>query len=377
MRIKTKILIVDDSRIFRSAIEESLSGEDDIEVIGSVRNGIKAIEFIRSHRPDLVTLDIEMPDMDGLETLKEIRKINASDNNIPPIGVIMVSSVTNKGADITIKALEAGAFDFITKPEGKMLAESIEILHRRLVIKIRYFASRRISSYLAKGPVRLSSSPVYKQKSARSGTMSARPGAFVSSRIKAILIGVSTGGPRALAEILPPLCEKVSVPIFIVQHMPPTFTQSLANSLNLRCSYTVTEGLNNSVVQERHVYIAPGGRHMLLRRRRGNILIITNKQPPEKGCRPSADVLFRSAATVYGGDVIAIILTGMGADGTKGAGTLKRSGAYVIAQDEESSVVWGMPGSAEASGNVDKILPLENIPEAVSDIIHRLKGAGQ
>ena len=373
--MKTKILIVDDSRIFRSAIEESLAPEKDIKVIGSVWNGIKAIEFIHSHRPDIITLDVEMPDMDGLETLKAIRKINAADKNARPVGVIMVSSFTQKGADTTIRALEAGAFDFITKPEGRSAAENIKLLGRQLVLKIRYFVSRHISEGVKEKntgaekhyPTASSRRPVHRR------TVSGN--ADLPRGVRAILIGVSTGGPRALASMLPRLCEKVSLPIFIVQHMPPTFTQSLAGSLDTRCqTYTVTEGGNNVIVRDRHIYIAPGGRHMLIRKRGGDIFIVINKQPPEKGCRPSADILFRSATTAYGGNVIGLILTGMGSDGTKGAGSLKRAGAYIIAQDEESSVVWGMPGSVKASGSADEILPLMRIPDAVSAVIRRTPG---
>ncbi len=378
MTIRTNILIVDDSRIFRSAIEESLTGESDIAVIGSVRNGVKAIEFIESNHPDLVTLDVEMPDMNGLETLKAIQDINASGKNSHPIGVIMVSSFTQKGADITIESLETGAFDFITKPEGKNFSESIEILRRQLVVKIRYFTSGRISSLLSKKRKAKEKEQEKEQakekekKGYRCLTSATRPSPCVSrlSGVRAILIGVSTGGPKALAEILPPLCEKTDVPIFIVQHMPPHFTQSLAESLNSKCRFTVMEARNEDVVRERHVYIAPGGRHMLVRQNSGNIVTIINMQPPEKGCRPSADVLFRSAAAVYGSSAVAIILTGMGSDGTKGAGTLKRAGACIIAQDEETSVVWGMPGSARASGNVDAVLPLGKIPDSVYALIN-------
>jgi len=360
MNEKVKLLIVDDSRIFRSAVAESLSGEEDIEVIGSVWNGIKALEFIQANPPDLVTLDIEMPDMDGLETLKAIQKVNASKIGTKPIGVIMLSSHTQWGADITVKALEMGAFDFISKPEGKSLTESFEILRRQLVEKIRQFSSKRVS--LVQGEKRIIEYPTLK-------TFRKIP---VSSKFRAILIGVSTGGPKALAEILPPLCEEVDLPIFIAQHMPPTFTQSLAKSLNNKCRYTVIEAKNNDVVEEQYVYISPGGRHMLLLKRHNKINIVVNDLPPENGCRPSVDMLFRSGATAYGKDAIAVILTGMGVDGTKGARVLKRTGAVVIAQDEQTSVVWGMPGSAQASGNVDKVLPLGNIPSAVIGMVLNL-----
>lgn len=354
MNRKTKLLIVDDSRIFRKAIQESLVAVDDIEVVGSVWNGVKAMEFIRSNPPDIVTLDVEMPDMDGLQTLTAIQEINASSRDSHPIGVIMLSSHTQRGADITVKALEMGAFDFIPKPEGKDPAENIKSLRRQLVVKIRYFASKRISSALAKPGIVLPRLPEIS------------PALSVSSSgIKAILIGASTGGPRALLDILPSLCEKVNVPIFVVQHMPPTFTQSLAKSLDARCRHTVLEGRDDDIVRERYVYIAPGGRHMLLRKRQRTVRTVVNDHPPERGCKPSVDVLFRSGAAVYGRDLIGVVLTGMGSDGTKGAGILQRAGACVIAQDKETSVVWGMPRSVAASGNADQVLPLYRIPHAV------------
>lgn len=354
--MKIKILIVDDSRIFRSAVAESLAAVADIEVVGSVWNGAKAIEFIRSHPPHLVTLDVEMPDMDGIETLAAIQKINADNKDSRPIGVIMLSSHTREGADTTIKALEMGAFDFIQKPEGKNLKESFRILQRQLVAKIRHFAAEGSPAVFAKPLPAAAPLPA------------AFSGLPVDSSIRGILIGVSTGGPRALAEMLPPLCEKVDVPIFIVQHMPPTFTQSLAKSLNTKCRHTVIEGIHQDRVRERHVYIAPGGRHMLLAKKRNEIMTVVNDQPPVNGCRPSVDILFKSGAMVYGRDTVAVILTGMGADGTEGARILKRTGAVIIAQDEATSVVWGMPGSACESDNVDHVLPLGDIPAALAGI---------
>jgi len=357
--MKTKILIVDDSRIFRSAVQEGLSGEKDIEVIGSVWNGIKAIEFIESTPPDLVTLDVEMPDMDGLETLEAIQKINATQNPDNQIGVIMLSSYTRKGADITVKALQMGAFDFISKPEGKNLRENIRILCSQLIIKIRQYTSTHVTTSLNKPRIPKN----LKTKLPRT--------IQDTSTIDVILIGVSTGGPRALAELLPPLCEKIDVPIFIVQHMPPTFTQSLAKSLNAKCRYEVLEGKHNEYVKDRHAYIAPGGKHMMLTEKQQKIRININDLPPEKGCRPSVNMLFRSGATVYGRNTIGVILTGMGSDGTEGASILKKKGAFILAQDEESSVVWGMPGSALASGKVDKVYPLSEIPGAITAMLQK------
>ena len=358
--MKIKILIVDDSRIFRSAVEEVLSRESDIEVIGSVWNGIKALEFISANPPHLVTLDIQMPDMDGLETLQEIQKINATRGPAEQIGVIMLSSHTQKGADITVQALEMGAFDFIAKPESRNLKDNIVQLCRQLVVKIRNYASTRIQGTGEEKP----------RTSMRAATPPSRSFAPTTG-IKAIMIGVSTGGPQALAEILPLLCAQVEVPIFIVQHMPPTFTQSLAKSLNNKCRYEVVEAGENEYVENRHVYIAPGGRHLQLERNQQRVRTVICDLPPEKGCRPSVDVLFRSGAGVYGAQVLGVILTGMGTDGTEGGKELKKKGAYLIAQDEDSSVVWGMPGSAKNAGIVDEVLPLQEIPEAVASLVNR------
>ena len=363
---KTKILIIDDSHIFRSIIEKCLSHEKDIEVIGSVCNGVKAMEFIHSNPPDLVTLDLEMPDMDGLETLRAIQEKNTLNKDKKPIGIIMLSAFTQKGADITIKALEAGAFDFIAKPKQDSAKENLNILHHQLVMKIRYFISRQIAYEINRKS--LCHNVHYKDK-AKSVKVPVKSNALCSS-IKAVLIGVSTGGPKALIKIMPDLCKKTDLPIFIVQHMPPVFTESLAESLNNKCSYTVTEGKHNTKAASRYAYIAPGGRHMLVRKQGNDIFLAINDQPPEIGCRPSVNVLFRSALSVFGGNVIVIIMTGMGTDGSEGIKALKRAGASIIVQDKATSVVWGMPGSAVATGCVDHVVPLQKIPDAVCALLN-------
>ncbi|MBF0496594.1 MAG: chemotaxis response regulator protein-glutamate methylesterase [Deltaproteobacteria bacterium] len=359
MAERLKILIIDDSIIFRNAIANALSGENDIEVIGTAHNGARGIELIKLRPPDLVTCDVEMPVMDGLETLKGIQEYNAAHSDRPDIGVIMVSSVTTKGAEVTINALEYGAFDFVTKPDGKNSEENTAYLRRQLLVKIRLFSLRRSAAAQRKKALATS-------VAAQLPPPPPRTTPVPTGQIKAVIIGVSTGGPRALSAIMPELSNLVDLPIFIVQHMPPTFTQSLAESLNNKCRHQIIEGKHNDIVDNGRAYIAPGGRHMLVRKNTlGQFMTTINDQPPENGCRPSVDVLFRSAATAYGGDVVAIILTGMGNDGTKSLSQLKRAGAYVIAQDEATSVVWGMPGSAVASGQVDDVLPLDKIPAAV------------
>lgn len=361
MNTKTKILIVDDSAIFRKSVEECLAKEEDIQVIGSVENGYKAIEFIQTHRPDVITLDVEMPGIDGLETLNAIQEINRSSPHDKPIGIIMVSAHTQKNADITIKALEAGAFDFITKPQTMSVDESIEKIRHQLVMKIRYFHSIQIHAKLS----------THRAESVNRQVKPARSMSVLPTTIQALCIGVSTGGPNALASILPQLCDSLSIPIFIVQHMPPDFTKSLAKSLNAKCKYNVIEAINGDKVCSHHVYIAPGDKHMLVRRKGVDTIIVVNQQPPENGSRPSVNVLFRSVAHVFGQHSIALILTGMGSDGTKGIASIKRAGGYVIAQDESTSVVWGMPGSAVATGHVDQILPLSHIPEVIIQMVNK------
>ena len=369
MKNLTNILIVDDSLIFRKIVQKCLEGEEDIQVIGSVRNGVKAIEFIKKQRPDLVTLDIEMPEMNGIQTLNAVQEINTATNNLAPIGVIMLSAFTKKGADITIKALEAGAFDFITKPEGNDQQRNYSTLRRQLLAKIRYFTSRRIASQTKP------SAPVVKrtEEPIPEKTEPSEPILRITqTRYKAILIGVSTGGPRALMSVIPDLCQRTSIPVLIVQHMPPKFTESLAESLNAKSRFKVVEAYNNQSIEKEHVYIAPGGKHMLVKKKGAEFYIHTNEDPPVHGCRPSVDVLFQSVSHVFGGDVVAVILTGMGTDGTDGLSYLKQRGVYSIAQDEASSVVWGMPGSAVRAGLVNDVQPLDKIPECIANVLKRV-----
>ena len=355
------VLIVDDSRLFRSALEESLAGLEDIAVVGSVFNGAKALEFVRSTSPDLVTLDVEMPGMDGLAVLEHIQQFNAERPVGAAVDVIMVSAFTRRGADVTVKALQAGAFDFVTKPSGPSEEINLATLRDELVAKIRACARRRrMSAPPAGGLVRPAAPAVVARRADR------RP-----SAVRAVVIGASTGGPRALSTLLPELCRLVDLPILIVQHMPPDFTRSLAESLARQTGRTVVEAADGQPLQNGAVFIAPGGWHLLLRGAANAPVTGLTDQPPENGCRPAADVLFRSAATVLRGGVVAVILTGMGCDGTTGLGAIRRAGGHVIAQDEATSVVWGMPGSAVAAGLADEVLPLDRIARAVAAVVSR------
>lgn len=378
-----RLLVVDDSIVFRHIVEAAVAREADVEVVGTARNGRKAIEALPVCRPELLTLDMEMPEMDGLATLAEIEKVNAARPRTERIGVILLSSHTRAGAALTLRALDLGAFDFITKPEGASEAESIARLRNLLLPRIRAYAAARTGAgalrKVTDRPVGAGATPPsHARESTPRPTAPASPaiptaldrsgavGLRERAAAEVICIGVSTGGPRALAEMLPSLCEVTTLPILIVQHMPANFTVSLAEGLQNRCGRLTKEGVDGEVVEPSRIYIAPGGRHMTLTRSApGQLTLRVNDHPPENGCRPSVDVLFRSVAVACRGNVVAVIMTGMGCDGEQSLRGLKRAGARVIAQDEGTSVVWGMPGSAVASGFVDEVVPLMQIPQAI------------
>jgi two-component system chemotaxis response regulator CheB len=353
----TRVLIVDDSRIFRAVLESALAGFEDVVIAGSVFSGERALHHIRANPPDMVTLDIEMPGLSGLDTLLEIQRFNATRPPGNEVGVIMVSAHTRQGADVTIKALSAGAFDFVPKPTGANQDDNLSLLRHQLLPKIRAWASRRRRGTLVPTPAVAPPSPYRARQS-----VLRRP-------VRAVLIASSTGGPRALETLLPELRRRVDLPIIIVQHMGAPFTSSLADSLARHTGRRVVEAGDNEPVLADSVYIAPGGKHLLLRSDASGLRTGLNEQPPENRVRPAADVLFRSAAVVLGGAVVAVVLTGMGCDGTAGLAPLKRAGAHIIVQDEATSVVWGMPGSAVQAGLADEVLPLDRIAAAVQAVV--------
>jgi two-component system, chemotaxis family, protein-glutamate methylesterase/glutaminase len=357
--ISTRVLVVDDASIFRRVISGALSGIPGVEVVGTSGNGKLALARLASLQPDLITLDIEMPEMNGLEVLEALRTSGVN------VNVIMLSSCTVRGGEMTIKALELGAFDFITKPEGGCLEANMTRLRDSLRPMIQALERRReIRSILkVKGPT---SSP------SLAGSPSSTPPVPVAVRAPArsgppiVLIGVSTGGPAALAEVLPALPPKIGAPIFIVQHMPPHFTEALANRLQTKSVILVKEAQDGEIARADCAYLAPGGKHMKLSPgQKGEIIIRITEDPPENACRPSVDYLFRSVALHFPGRSIAAILTGMGNDGTEGMRMLKRSGSVNIAQDEASCVVFGMPREAILAGVVDTIVPLSKIAVAI------------
>lgn len=340
-----RVLIVDDSRIFRGSIEEALSQRNDIQIVGSVWSGEKAIEFAQRSLPDFVTLDIEMPGIGGLETLKRLRDMAKAQGKA--IGILLISSYTKRGAAVTIEGLEEGAFDFITKPDSADTKANAAFLQRELFSKIDAFRSRR-------------------KIALRPGTVSGVPSIPIqrTNRFRAVVIASSTGGPEALNHILAVLGPRCPVPLFLVQHMPASFSEYFVTSLSRRCGFRVVEAGEGMIPVAGVMYVARGGQHLVTQIRGGNVVMGLNDSPPENGCRPAADVLFRSAALAYSGRVLAIVLTGMGTDGANGAVALKRAGAHVIAQDEASSIVWGMPGSVVAAGAADEVLPLDTIARA-------------
>jgi len=362
--MSTRVLVVDDTSIFRRIVSEALSGIPGVEVVGTAANGRLALARLASLQPDLITLDIEMPEMNGLEVLDAMRE----NGLILKTGVIMLSSLTVKGGELTIRALESGAFDFVTKPEGGSQEENLAQIRNSLRPMIQALERRReIRSILnAKAPVP-GSTPILPQ-AVRSGPSTVTPVGRARSRTGTpiVLIGVSTGGPTALAKVVPALPPRIGAPVFIVQHMPPLFTGALAQRLDSLSRLPVKEAQNGEIAQTNCVYLAPGGRQMKLNPGpHGEIVVCINDDPPENACRPSVDYLFRSVALHFPGRSIAAILTGMGNDGAEGVRMLKRSGSFNIAQDEASCVVFGMPKEAILAGVIDTVVPLDRIADTI------------
>jgi two-component system chemotaxis response regulator CheB len=349
------VLVVDDSVVVRRLITDALGGAADITVAGTAANGLLAQARIDQLKPDVVTMDIEMPQMDGITAVKELRKRH---RHLP---VIMFSTLSDAGASATLEALAAGATDYVTKPSNiGSIAESIAAVREQLVPKIRSLAGR--SRPRASGPVR---PPLRPSTAAAPVRIPARPAAAPRlgprGRVDLIAIGSSTGGPDALARLLTALPADLAVPIVVTQHMPPVFTRMFAERLNRSTPLRVVEAADGMELTAGTVYIAPGDRHLMLQRRAAGTVTQLSGAPPENSCRPAVDVMFRSVAGLYGPAVCAAVLTGMGQDGRNGAKLLRDGGAEVLAQDEATSVVWGMPGAVVAAGLATEVLPLDKI----------------
>ncbi len=345
---KIRIFIVDDTAVYRSILKKVFDDMPNVEVVGTAPNGKIALEKMAEIRPDIVTLDQEMPEMNGLETLRRLKGVS------PDTIAVMISAHTTEGAYITIKALQLGAFDFITKTSGGSYQENIEKLTRQFHPVLRAVLNRRTAA--APIPDR---SPQFDPPAAVPKFNASNNGIFP----KIVAIGISTGGPNALSEVIPKLPGDFHIPIVIVQHMPPVFTKALAESLNQKSHLNVVEGKSGDSLQAGWVYIAPGGKQLKIVKHQETKkprLLLTN-DAPENHCRPSADYLFRSVAEVYKNQALGLIMTGMGTDGTAGLKLMKQNGATIMAQDKESSVVFGMPMEAIKAGIVDQIVPLDRI----------------
>jgi len=346
IRPQIRVLVVDDSAFMRSALSRMISSEAGFEVVGTASCGSDALDKIPVLDPDVVTLDVEMPGLDGLETL---RCIMAQ----PPRPVIMVSAVTEKDAEITFNALGAGAFDYVPK---ELSSTSLDILHIQpdLIAKIRAAALSR-NSHLG---------GVSRRKPARSILSECQNSSSTSPAI--VALGTSTGGPRALQEILPLLPRDLSVPILIVQHMPPGFTAPFAQRLNSLCSVTVREAAHKDPILPGVVYIAPAGMHMTIDRPSESLsLICLDKQPENSMHMPSVDVMMKSVAKNFGNSAMGVIMTGMGSDGAQGMKAIYREGGLTVGQDEASCIVYGMPRACAELGVLNRVVPLSGIPSQI------------
>jgi len=378
---KIRVLVVDDSVVIRHLVMHALREVPDMEVVGAEADGAAALERMAEVHPDVVTLDIEMPVMDGLATLRRIRALH------PRVRTIMFSTLTTRGASATFEALSLGADDYVAKASNAgSLDQSMASLRGELVPKIRqFFAPPPALAPPSPAPVAgtlppRAAAPLPSAPTAPSGPGFAPRPALVApgtrnarrtAPFRMLGIGVSTGGPQALAQLIPRLPAGLKVPVMLVQHMPPMFTRLLAERLDALSPLHVVEATDGMQIRPGGVYLAPGDHHLRLRRSGEAMFATIDQSPPENSCRPSVDVLFRSLAEAFGQDVLSVVLTGMGSDGLRGTRALKDAGGYSLVQDRDSSVVWGMPGSVAEAGLADAVLPLS----AMGAEIVRLAGA--
>jgi two-component system chemotaxis response regulator CheB len=341
-----RILVVDDSALYRQLVRNVLRDVPGVVVVGAAKNGNEALALVGELDPDLLTLDVRMPDADGIDVLRGLRKSGSRAK------AIMLSSLTANGAQTTTDALFEGAFDFIHKPAGPDAGVNRQTLHAELSEKIDAFRT----SILAPDRPRQASAD------------SDRPAAadLPARDFRALLIGTSTGGPVALAQVLPALPGDFPLPILVVQHMPPPYTHSLAERLNQRSQIEVVEAVEGMAVEAGFAYIAPGGRHLKLARSGSKVVARVTDDPPENRCRPAIDYLFRSAAEIFDGKVIAVVMTGMGRDGTEGCREIKRRGGFVIAQHADGCTVYGIPKAVVDEGLADQTAPLERLAATIN-----------
>ncbi|BEP15086.1 chemotaxis response regulator protein-glutamate methylesterase [Acidothermaceae bacterium B102] len=367
---KIAVLVVDDSVVARRLVTTALQSDPEIEVVGTASSGRLCLDKIAQLNPDLVTLDIEMPDMDGLETLKELRRRH------PKLPVIMFSSLTERGAAITLDALTFGANDYVCKPSKVSSPdEAMASVQAQLIPKIKALTGVRAARL---GRAAVTASPLMPVSS----TVTRPRAPFVptpasgepTGPVDVIAIGASTGGPDALALILGQLPADFPVPVVVVQHMPPLFTRLFAQRLHTAGNVIVREAKDGDIVEAGTVLIAPGDYHLSLRRDGVHVRAGIHQEGPENWVRPAVDVLFRSVADVYGERALGVVLTGMGQDGIRGVERMSAAGAQIVVQDEATSVVWGMPGVVANAGLAHRILPLSEVAGHLLSVAGRTRG---
>lgn len=357
---KIRVLVVDDATVVRGMLSKLINAEPDMEVAGSAADGKAGVEKAMAIKPDVIVLDIDMPIMGGMEALGILRR------ELPATPVIIFSTLSHAGAAITLDALAAGAADYSTKPSrAGSSAAAADQVRGELLVKIRGLGAAAAKPAAASKPApnqRPTATPA-KQP------VTTRP--RLSQPVEALLVGSSTGGPAALEEVLPRLPSNLFLPVLIVQHMPPTFTTVLAQRLDKLCPFPVHEAVDGMKVEPGHGYLAAGGFHMRPRRTKDGVHLSLDDGPKVKSCRPSVDVMFDAAAEVYGNRLMAVVLTGMGDDGLDACSRLANHNVDIVVQDEETSVVWGMPGAVARAGLATRCLPLADIPNAMLETAAR------
>lgn len=376
---KVRVIVVDDSAFMRKAISDMIESYADFEVIAKFRDGRELVEKVDKFNPDLITLDVHMRDLDGLATLKELKKMG---KNYP---VIMLSSATTEGSELTLECLDNGAITFITKPSGSISLD-IDKVKERLIdeikgitsnirvnksnIHMRQITSNKESEIENKIKDRRVNAQLSQRKEINN---SEKPSPMINNKvisknkkIDAVVIGASTGGPKALQQVLTKLPANLNVPVFVVQHMPEGFTKVFAERLNKVCNLNVTEAEDGMSINRNTIYIAKGGSHMIID---SSIRVSLNKEPSIWGVRPAVDKLFESASKVYGGNLLSVVLTGMGKDGAEGSKRIKDCGGITISEDKSTCTIYGMPKAAYETGKIDLVLPLDQICNKITEIV--------
>ncbi len=358
-----RVLVVDDSAFMRKVISDMINTDPHMKVIEKARNGKDAIKKTRELKPDVVTLDIEMPGMDGLSALEEIMRTN-------PTPIIMLSSLTQAGAEQTVRALSLGAVDFIPKPSGQISLD-IDKVRDELIRKIKIAAGtkKNLQNFNSIGQISYNTKQIFKDQTRPSVLHKAKS----TTLTKLVAIGTSTGGPKALHQVIPSLPGSLDAAVLIVQHMPAGFTKSLAERLDTISSLQVKEAEDQEEIRPGYVYIAPGNYHLRVKANKSAInrklYISLNQSPPYGGHRPSVDVLFNSIAEEFWGHMVGVVMTGMGRDGAEGLTRIKDQGGYTIAEHQSSCIVYGMPRAAVETGKVDKITPLVDIGDEILKLL--------